>query len=159
MKNLLPVLIILAGLGSSISFAQGGIIDCVGQPMVHVAHLHGRVFDPTGVVIPNINLILNRGNSVVAQTTSDENGRFDIEVPSGEYELHVQSQHFRAIPLKIHVGIDIHSLFHHGELRWILELAGMNCSWATRNGAAFEKGILRFKDRLNKDADNNGAHE
>jgi len=82
MKNFFPVLALLAGLGSSISFAQGGFVDCVGQSMVHVAHLRGRIFDPTGVVIPSVDLILKRGDRVVAQTTSGESGRFDIKVPS-----------------------------------------------------------------------------
>jgi hypothetical protein len=43
-----------------------------------------------------------------------------------------------------HVGIDMHSLFHPGELRWILGLTGMNCSWATTSAVAFEKEIRRF---------------
>jgi hypothetical protein len=159
MKRWLAVIVLLAWLGCSVSLAQGGIIDCVGQSRVHIAHLRGWVFDPTGVVIPNVNLTLNRGDRVVAQTTSDENGRFDFKVSSGEYELRVQSQHFRAIPLKVHVGIDLHSLYHPGELRWILELAGMNCSWATTSVAEFEKEIRRFDERLKNDVENNARHK
>ena len=159
MKNFFPVLIVLAGLGCSISFAQGGIVDCVGQPEVHVANLRGGVFDPTGVGIPRVDLILKRADRVVAQTTSDQTGRFDIKIPSGEYELHVQSQHFRAIPLTVHVGIDVHSLFHPGELHWILNLAGMNCSWATTNSAAFEKEIRLFKERLKRDTEKNATQK
>jgi hypothetical protein len=152
MKRLLSVLALLAGLGSSVSFAQG-IVDCVGQSKVYASHLRGWVFDPTGVVIPSVDLILKRGDHVVAQTTSDKSGRFDFKVLSGDYELQVQSQHFRAIPLKVHVGINLHSLFHHDELRWILELYGMNCSSATNNDAAFEKEIHFFNERLKRETD------
>jgi hypothetical protein len=93
------------------------------------------------------------------QTTSDKNGRFDFKVPSGEYELRVQSKYFRAIPLTVHVGTDMHSLFHSGELRWILELAGMNCSWATIDIAAFEKEIRLFNERLKRDTENNATQK
>jgi len=159
MRHWLPLLALLAGLGCSISFAQGGIIDCVGQSKIHVAHLRGWVFDPTGVAVPSVNLILKRGDRVVAQTTSDDNGRFDLKIPSGEYELHVLSQHFRAIPLTVHVGTDVHSFLHPGELRWILDLAGMNCSWATTSVAAFQKEIRRFNERLERDTEKNATQK
>lgn len=159
MRRTLSVLAILAGLGCSISFGQFGIVDCVGQPPVHVAHLRGSVFDPTGVVIPNVNLTLKRGDTVVAQTASDRNGRFDLRLPSGKYELSVQSEKFRAIPLKIHVGFDVHSLLRPGELRWILEVTGMNCSWATTRVAVFEKEIRVFNERLKKDKQSNALQK
>jgi hypothetical protein len=76
-----------------------------------------------------------------------------------EYELHVQSQYFRAIPLKVHVGIDMHSVFHSGELRWIIEIAELNCSWATTRVAEFEKEIRLNNERLKRDREKNATQK
>ena len=151
MRRWLPVLALLAGLGSSFSIAQSGIVDCVGQPTVHVAHLRGSVFDPSGVVIPNIGLTATHGGTVVAQAASDRDGHFDIKLPSGNYELSVQAKDFRAILLTVHVGIGLRSLIHRGQLRWILELTGMNCSWATTSASAFDQEIRVFNERLKQE--------
>jgi len=151
MRRWLPVLALLAGLGSSISFAQFGIIDCAGQPSIHVARLSGWVFDPSGVLIPNIGLTATHGGTVVAQAASDRDGHFDIKLPSGNYELSVQAKDFRAIPLTVQVGIGVRSLIHRGQLRWILELTGMNCSWATTSAPAFDQEIRVFNERLKKE--------
>jgi hypothetical protein len=139
--------VLLVSVGSSVS-AQ---VDCIGQPIVHLVHLRGRVFDAIGAVIPSIRLKLTQNDRVVAETTSDENGHFDFKAQPGRYELQVQSQYFRAIPLTVHVGTDLRGILHPGELRWVLEITGLNCSWATTSVAEFEKEIRLNNERLKRD--------
>jgi Carboxypeptidase regulatory-like domain len=132
-------------------------IDCIGQPTIHLSRLQGTVFDPSGVPVPTVEISLVQDGQIVEKATTAEDGNFDLKAPAGNYELRVRSAYFRAIPLRIHLGTDFHTIFHPGELRWILEISGLNCSWATTSATAFDKEIQRFKERLKRDAQKNAT--
>ena len=73
-------------------FAQGR--DCSTSKPFHVSKtqkLSGTFRDPSGAVIPGIEVHLLSGNNVVQHVRTDNLGAYDFgEVPSGTYKIRVQ---------------------------------------------------------------------
>jgi outer membrane cobalamin receptor len=68
------------------------------------ASVAGTVTDPHGQPVPDAQVIVTRAASVAAQTSTDDSGRYHIDVPSGRYEIRVAIQGFSVEPQ--HVVLD-----------------------------------------------------
>jgi Carboxypeptidase regulatory-like domain len=131
MKNCLPVLFVFAGLGSSVSFAQYGIVDCVMQRKLVVARVQGQVFDPSGIPVPGVLVALSRDGMQIAETTTGPNGKFALNLASGSYHFRAKLRGFEATTADLDVGRDIANLVHRKTLKVILALPAMDCPWVT----------------------------
>jgi Carboxypeptidase regulatory-like domain len=131
MKRHYLVLILLAGLGSSISSAQYGIIDCVMQGKLVVSRVQGQVVDPNGAPVSDARISLSRDGQETIQSKTDAYGRFKLNVQSGSYTFMAELRGFEVTSAELEVGRDIANLFHPTALRVILALPGMNCPWVT----------------------------
>jgi hypothetical protein len=135
------VLILLAGLGSSISAAQYGIIDCVMQRKLVVSRVQGQVIDPNGAPVSDARISLSRGGQETIQSKTDAVGRFKLNVPSVSYTFMAELRGFEVTTAELEVGRDIANLFHPTALRVILALPGMNCPWVTTSNKELEQMV------------------
>jgi hypothetical protein len=136
MKRWLPVLALFAGLGSSFSFAQYGIVDCVEQKTLTVPRIRGQVFDATGVPVPGALVSVSSDTRPELQLKTDASGQFNFKVSPGRYMLKASFSGFEVTRARLDVGADILNLFHPTALRVILSVGSMDCPWsqpATRN--------------------------
>ncbi len=101
MKRWLPVLVLLAGLESSISFAQYGIIDCIVQKKLVVPRVQGQVFDAAGVPVPGAVVSLKPDGRPAVDAKTDAAGRFYFKVQSGPYDLKVSHPGFEVTTAKL----------------------------------------------------------
>ena len=83
MRHWLPVLALFAGLGSSFSATQSGIVDCLEQKRLTVPRIRGQVFDPMGVPIPGALVSVSSETGPEMQSKTDATGQFNIKAPPG----------------------------------------------------------------------------
>ena len=57
--------------------------------------VRGTVLDPSGAVIPGVDLKLTQGSIAIAQTKTDATGNFSFEVPAGDYRLEASADGFK----------------------------------------------------------------
>ncbi|HEV2174692.1 MAG TPA: carboxypeptidase-like regulatory domain-containing protein [Nitrospira sp.] len=143
MKKWLPVLILSAGLGSSFSFAQYGIVDCIEQKKLIVPRVQGQVFDPTGIALPDAAISLWPDGRPIVQLKSDAKGQFYFKVESGHYILKATYPGFAITTAELEVGKDVVSILHPEALRVILALPGLNCPWVTTSNKEFKELVRK----------------
>jgi hypothetical protein len=132
-------LILFAGLGSSISFAQSGIVDCIEQRTINVPTIRGQVFDPNGIPIPGALVSVSSEIESEIQLRTDANGQFNGNLPPGKYTLKASYPGFEITRAKLNVGRDVSSVFHPTTLRVILALGSMGCPWVTTSNKEFKQ--------------------
>jgi hypothetical protein len=147
MKNFFPVLIVLAGLGCSISFAQDGFVDCFAQPAIHAARVRGQVFDLSGETIQGATVSVEKDSRTIQETETDAFGRFGFKSVDGKIQLHINARGFAPGYAFINVGYDLRTLIHPGTVYVILGL-GMDepCPSATTS----RRQLLRMVRDNNK---------
>ncbi len=139
MKNWLPVLCSIAGIGSSLSFAQSGIVDCIVQKKLNVPRVHGQVFDAAGVPVPGAMISVKQDGNPPKNATTDSAGRFYFKVQSGQYALRASYPGFETTTAELQVGRDIANLFRPTALKVILALPGVNCPWVTTSNTELKE--------------------
>jgi hypothetical protein len=127
--------VLFAGLGSSFSSAQDGIVDCVMQKKLLVS----PVFDPSGVPVPGAQIALSREGAQQIQSKTDAKGEFTLRVPSGSYRFKAKLQGFEVTEAELEVGNDLANLARPTALKVILALPGMNCPWVTASNKEFKE--------------------
>jgi len=86
----------------------------------------GRLTDPTGGRIPDINMVVLKNNVVVARVTSGPDGKFQFrDVTAGDYELSVQSSDWLKFRYSIVVTKPRNKCGRRLEI--LLEVGGENC--------------------------------
>ena len=148
MKGWLPALVLFAGLGSSFSFGQVAIVDCVEQRKLFVPRVQGQVFDGAGVPVSGALVSLISDAKPTIQATTDATGQFSFKVDSGDYTLKASYPGFETTTVELEVGRDLLNLFHPTALRVILSVGSMDCPWVTTSNKEF-KG-LAHKHALRK---------
>jgi hypothetical protein len=148
MRNWLPVLFLLAGLGSSISVAQNGIVDCFGQPTLHAARVKGQVFDLMGETIQGATVSLEIEGRTIQQAVTDASGRFGFKSVGGSIQLHVNARGFAPGYAYINVGPDLRTLIHPGIIYVILGVGnGEPCPSATTSRREFLRMVQENSER------------
>jgi hypothetical protein len=125
MRRWLPILAILAGIGNSIYYGQGGIVDCVEQRKVAISHIQGRVFDESGTAVPGATVSVTSDGKVETRATTGAGWDFHFKADSGHYVLRVSSQGFQVTEAELNVGGDVLSLFRRTALRVTLAVPGL----------------------------------
>jgi hypothetical protein len=139
MKRWLPVIVLLAWLGCSVSFAQYGIIDCIVQKQLVVPRVQGQVFDATGIPVPNAVVSLKQDGKPAVDVKTDAEGRFYFKVQAGQYSLKASYPGFEVTTAELEVGNDAVNLIHPTALKVILALPGINCPWVTTSNKEFKE--------------------
>jgi hypothetical protein len=139
MKFWFPVLALLSGLGSSVSFAQYGIIDCIVQKQLVVPRVQGQVFDATGIPVPNAVVSLKQDGKPAVDAKTDAAGRFYFKIQAGQYNLKASYPGFEVTTAELEVGEDAVNLIHPTALKVILALPGINCPWVTTSNKEFKE--------------------
>src|SRR5262245_41501666 len=88
------------------------VIVLVGVSFVfgQTARLRGTVLDPSGAVIPGVDMKLTQGSNVVAQTKTDAVGNFSFDVPPGDYRLETSLDGFRTRQQNVRVAANMRPL-------------------------------------------------
>lgn len=93
MKRLL-LLIVLFAMAASNAFAA------------RMYPTEGRVVDEQGQAVEYATVVLLRGGEQLAGMATDDNGRFELKVPTGEYTLSIQYLGFDPVLRQVHVEAD-----------------------------------------------------
>jgi len=116
---------------------------------VYVRSVHGYVVDETGAIVPDAKVIVKqmeyvaleptnpkvktrREGKVVLESTADQQGRFRLKIPRGEYWIDVQANGFAGDHAYVKVGLGVRSLIHSNTLRLVLSV-GSVCKEAYPN--------------------------
>lgn len=97
-----------------------------GQAASRVA---GSVTDPSGGVIPSASIRLLSNQAVVAETATDRNGAFAVDVAPGEYQLEVVFGGFRTVRRTVRAAENA------GALQIRMELAEVNTTVGVETAA------------------------
>jgi hypothetical protein len=73
--------------------------------------LPGRISDSSGAVIPGSNIKVLKGSDVIAETTTNATGDFDLELAAGEYRIEVHAPDFNPFSQEIRVAAGMAPLF------------------------------------------------
>ncbi|MFK8001728.1 MAG: collagen binding domain-containing protein [Polyangiales bacterium] len=99
LREVEPVVRIFAGLSYSIGLGPDEVVaedmdahepEVVEEPVAVVPHLRGVIAGPDGAMAGAEVSILDVDGNVIATTTTDENGAYDVEVPDGVEGLRVR---------------------------------------------------------------------
>ena len=88
------------------------VIVLLSAPFVQAQtmRLRGTVLDPSGAVIPEADLKITQGSSVVAEGKTDAAGAFSLNVPAGDYRLEVSRDGFRVRQQNVRVTANMRPL-------------------------------------------------
>lgn len=110
---------------------------------VYVRSVHGYVVDQTGIVVPSARIVVKQveyvhqdpenprlkvrqEGKVVLESTADQQGRFRLKVPRGEYWVNIEANGFAPAHAYVKVGFGIRSLLQVNPLRMRLTV-GLVC--------------------------------
>ncbi|HVU47158.1 MAG TPA: carboxypeptidase-like regulatory domain-containing protein [Terracidiphilus sp.] len=133
--------------GGQVVHSQG-IVDCVWPAPIHLSRIVGKVVDPSGVPIPDVNLTLWKDSEKVVSAKSADDGTFRMRVPSGTYLLRAEKQYFDSLHLEVHIGNDMYHFVRPSFLNVILGMKTITCTWATTSRAEFEHELQHYKSRV-----------
>src|SRR5215510_3165220 len=71
------------------------VLSSVSVLNAQAVRLRGTVLDPSGAVIPGVDLRISQGSNVVASGKTDETGNFSFDVSPGEYRVEAAADGFR----------------------------------------------------------------
>ena len=135
-------------------------VDCVSPGRVYALRMRGIVVDPKGAPIPGAKVSIESNGSVIATTLSNDDGRFSLNGKRGIYTLRVEyptaNQAFDNLSVELHAGTRIRTLLKPGQLRVILGIRYMFCTWVTTSRNEFEYEVRsnngRWRDSEQKNA-------
>jgi hypothetical protein len=157
MTRLLSILLVLAGLGCSVSFAQ--VVDCVSANAIHVKRIQGTAFDPLGTPIPNASIRIYADDELIAESHTDKFGKFSIPVVDGRYSLKVESQSVLKATITLVVGHDLNNLLRKQSLYVVLGIRWEFCDWATTNKKEYKSQIKLTKQHLEESVNRNATQK
>ena len=134
-------------------------VDCVEPHHFAVSQVHGRVFDPFGIPVPEATVSLVPENGQALQTKSDGNGRFEIYAPLGRYALKVEQEGFAFASAELNVERNLLGAIHKEELRVTLGFAGSYCPWVTTSKRKFLSAVQANLKRLKESAQTNATQK
>jgi len=114
---------------------------------MHLARLQGTVYGPSGVAVPQIVVRVEQDGKLVAQTQTDDHGRFEFKVAPGNYVVHVQFLGTKSLDLNVRIGHHV-EFFRSARIRIVLGLSGTKCSFATTSSKQFKNQLRRSKQQL-----------
>lgn len=134
-------------------------VDCVWPATIHLSRVVGRVVDPFGAPIPDVQVSLNDADRVVGTVRTDAQGAFTLKVPAGKYQMRAELKLFAPLQVDLEVGQDVVHVVHSSFLNVILGLRGSFCSWATTSKSEFQNEINSNKKRSSGNKENNATQK
>jgi hypothetical protein len=119
---------------------------CPSPPEMNLSRIQGMVYGPSGIPIPKILVQALQNGKIVAQTQTDDRGKFELKVAPGNYDVHLQYLGYKSMDLNVRVGHG--GGFHSARIRIVLGLSGARCSFATTNRKQFKDEIKRYGRQL-----------
>ncbi|MBI2149635.1 MAG: carboxypeptidase regulatory-like domain-containing protein [Acidobacteria bacterium] len=105
---------------TAISFAIALTLLSVSVLSAQTPRLTGTVLDPSGAVIPDVDVRVLQGTAVVREGKTNDTGNFTFDLPAGEYRLEVTADAFRPHQQNVRVTANMRPL------RIPLAVAGVN---------------------------------
>ena len=127
-------------------------VDCVEPNLIKVSQIHGQVFDPSGVPIPNASVRLSREQETLSTATTSDSGKFTIEADPGRYDLRISARGFDSLHFQVQVRRSSPFAPQHSPIRAILSVAHISCSWATTSNKEFQRELKISRKRYKPDA-------
>ena len=131
---------------------------CVTSP-VRTARLHGHVFDPFGTPIPDASVRVLLNDKIAGETRTDDRGRFDLNIASGEYSLDVRMNGLMALTQQIKIERDLRTLLFPRDVKIMLGLGGFDCPFATTSSRQFRYEIKLSNDRMKESSKNHATQK
>jgi hypothetical protein len=72
--------------------------------------LRGTVLDPSGAVMPGVDVKVSQSNRAVAEGKSDSTGNFSFDLPAGEYRVEVSAPEFKPHQQNVRVAANMRPL-------------------------------------------------
>jgi hypothetical protein len=140
-------LLLLLVIGSN-GVAVAHAVTCPAPSDLKLARLQGTVYGPSGVALPQIQVVVAQAGRVVAQAQTDDRGRFQFKVAPGDFDVRLQFLGTNSMDMNVKVGHNLGGFFHTARLRIVLGLSGAKCSFATTSSKKFKNEMKRYEQRL-----------
>lgn len=142
------------GVGLLLFVAAGSYsqVDCVDPNLIKVSRIHGQVFDPSGVPIPDATISLSREDKAVSTVKTGTTGDFSFKAPVGVYAVRISATGFDQLNFQVRNGADLSSLFRGSDIRAVLSIARVSCPWATTSNREFQRSLKESRKRYNAKA-------
>jgi len=121
-------------------------MPCASPPEMNLSRVQGTVYGPSGVPLPKILVQAVQNGKIVAQTQTDDRGKFELKIAPGSFKVHVQYLGYKSMDLNVRVGHG--GGFHAARLRIVLGLSGARCNFATTSRKQFKDEIKRYGRQL-----------
>ena len=140
----LLLFLVIGSSGATRAFA----VACPAPSDLKLARLQGTVYGPSGVALPQIQVVVAQAGRVVAQAQTDDRGRFQFKVAPGDFDVRLQFLGTNSMDMNVKVGHNLGGFFHTARLRIVLGLSGAKCSFATTSSKKFKNEMKRYEQRL-----------
>lgn len=104
-------------------------VDCVEPNLIKVSQIHGQVFDPSGVPIPNASVRLSPEQKTLSTATTSDSGKFTFDPDPGRYDLRISARGFDSLHFQVLVRRSSPFAPQHSPIRTILSVAHISCPW------------------------------
>jgi hypothetical protein len=126
------------------------LAQCVYET-ISVSRVQGSIFDSLGQPIPDVEISLKSEGKVVANTTTDEAGRFSVSANPGKYDLYANARNFEPGFARVDVGSDLVGVLRATRL-WMILSVGVSeadecSSLTTTSRREFNKAVQRYKQK------------
>lgn len=136
-----------------------GTVDCVYPGRVATSRVQGQVFDPFGVVVPDVVVTLVNERGSTLQTRTDSQGRFRLAAARGNYSFKAVYPMLQTSQTELNVGEDLADLIHPSKLHVVLGLNGSYCAWVTTSKKEFRQIICSNKKRSEETTQRNATQK
>lgn len=140
-------MVLLLAMGSG-GVKAANAATCAAPSDMSVPRLQGTVYGPSGVAVPQILVRVERDGKAIAQTQTDDHGKFAFKIVPGNVKVHVQFLGSKSLDFNVRVGHSSGGFFRTPRLRIVLGVSGTVCSFVTTSSKQFKNEIKRYQQHL-----------
>jgi hypothetical protein len=120
-------------------------MDCPAPGEITLKRMQGIIYGPSGEPVPGITVRISRAGKQIAQTQTDEGGRFKFNTGKGEYDVRAEFARIKTFDVKARV---VGGVFHPSRLFIVMALSGTRCSFATSSSKQLKQEIQHYQHQL-----------
>src|SRR5689334_8159519 len=69
--------------------------------------IRGKVLDSSGLIMPGASVKIYQGTKIIQETTTSNNGDFEVTVPAGNYKIEASAPDFAAQTQDVKAGANL----------------------------------------------------